>query len=180
MRSISRRPSRSKRQSSTFVALAENSAKLVPRPSQVAPSGCGAPAATRLLARGNEKERSKGWDDNVKLRAMACHNCGYATGVPDIAASISPGVGSEDFAPRAGDWHAHAVIVDALRGVIDDDDDALVRFLALAQPGECRVAGIVGHQPFEARCIAVERVECRRVAVKAVQVAHQPLHPGVL
>jgi len=27
-----------------LVALAENSAKFVPRPSQVAPSGCGAPA----------------------------------------------------------------------------------------------------------------------------------------
>jgi len=40
-RSVSRRPSGSKKQSSTVVACAENSAKLTPFPSQLAPSGNG-------------------------------------------------------------------------------------------------------------------------------------------
>src|SRR5437764_5721229 len=47
MRSISRRPCSSKRHSSTLVAVAENSAKFTPSPSQVAPSGWGRPSAIR-------------------------------------------------------------------------------------------------------------------------------------
>src|SRR5689334_6316959 len=38
----------SKRQSSTFVAFSENSAKFTPMPSQVAPSGSGWPGQTRI------------------------------------------------------------------------------------------------------------------------------------
>src|SRR6478609_7716956 len=131
MRSISRRPSRSKRQSSTFVALAEKRAKLVPRPSQVAPSGCGAPAATWLLARGNEKDRSKGWDNNVELRAMACHKRGDRTGVPHIAASIKRRIGIERLAPGAGERHAQSVVGQHLWREIDNHDAAFVRPFAL-------------------------------------------------
>src|SRR4051795_11410149 len=40
----------SNRQSSTFVALAENRAKFTPRPSHVAPKGKGRPSWTRCLA----------------------------------------------------------------------------------------------------------------------------------
>jgi len=47
MRSVSRSPQLSNRQSSTFVAWAENSEKLVPRPSQLAPRGCGKPSLIR-------------------------------------------------------------------------------------------------------------------------------------
>ncbi|CAI8897495.1 hypothetical protein EMIT0P228_20460 [Pseudomonas brassicacearum] len=47
MRSSSTSPASSKMHSSTLVALAENSAKLTPRPSQVAPSGKGSPSRIR-------------------------------------------------------------------------------------------------------------------------------------
>ena len=50
--SVSRRPWASNRHSSTLVALAENSAKLTPAPSQVAPSGCGDPGSTRSFVMG--------------------------------------------------------------------------------------------------------------------------------
>src|SRR5258708_19749174 len=59
MRSSSRRPWLSNRQSSTFCALVENSAKLVPCPSQLAPSGWGAPAESRALAVRDEKNGGK-------------------------------------------------------------------------------------------------------------------------
>src|ERR1700754_3662773 len=103
MRSVSRRASRSNRHSSTLAACAENSAKFVPRPSQVAPSGCGDPAEVCPLDLRNEKDGSKGWDDNVKLRAIACHNCGDRSLVPDIAAAICGGVRIEYFAPASGE-----------------------------------------------------------------------------
>src|SRR3954452_9145507 len=48
MRSISFSPLESKIQTSIFVALAENSAKLVPLPSHVAPKGYGRPSLTRI------------------------------------------------------------------------------------------------------------------------------------
>src|SRR6266480_6714328 len=50
MRAASRAPLLSNRQSSTRVADAENSAKLTPSPSQVAPSGCGSPSRMRRSA----------------------------------------------------------------------------------------------------------------------------------
>src|SRR5262245_5681307 len=133
MRSVSRLPSRLNRHSSTFVALAENSAKFVPRPSQVAPSGCGEPAETWLLLDlRNEKDGSKGWDNNVKLRTVTRHNGGYRPGVPDIASAIRCGIGVEDFAPLAGERHAHAVVVQHLRREIHHRHTALARGVSLA------------------------------------------------
>src|SRR5947209_5373286 len=55
-------PSMSKMQSSTFVALAEKSAKLTPIPSHVAPSGNGWPSRMRLLTRGPDRIRDGGTD----------------------------------------------------------------------------------------------------------------------
>src|SRR5579884_1151510 len=103
MRSVSRRPSRSKRHSSTFSALAENSAKLVPPPSQVAPSGNGAPAETCPLDLRNEVEGGEGWDNNMQLRAVAGHKRGHASHVPDVAAAVDRGIGVEHLAPIAGE-----------------------------------------------------------------------------
>src|SRR6187397_3404009 len=125
MRSSSRLPWLSNRQSSTFVALAENSAKLVPRPSHVAPSGCGEPAETCPLDLRNEKDGSKGWDNKAELRGVACHNSRYGTSVPDIAAAINCGIGIEHFAPCAGEGHAHAIIAQHLRREIDNHNTAL-------------------------------------------------------
>src|SRR5450755_833827 len=50
MRSTSRVPVESNRQSSTLVAWAEKSAKFVPRPSHLAPSGKGKPSQTVVRA----------------------------------------------------------------------------------------------------------------------------------
>src|SRR6202035_5571587 len=49
MRSSSRSPFSSNRQTATFVAWAENRAKFVPLPSQVAPPGNGAPSRILIL-----------------------------------------------------------------------------------------------------------------------------------
>src|SRR5947208_16028196 len=109
MRSVSLLPVGSNRQSSTFTAVLENSAKFVPRPSQVAPSGCGEPAAIRRSDFRNEIDGSKRWKDKVQLRAFGCHNSRHCASVPSIAASIMSGVGVEHLAPIAGERHADAV-----------------------------------------------------------------------
>src|SRR5580700_10927200 len=101
MRSSSRRPWLSNRQSSTFCALAENSAKLVPRPSQAAPSGWGAPAESRMLALRDEKDGGKRRNDKADLGNTAIVQRPYCAGVPDIAAAVDRGVGVEDLAPGA-------------------------------------------------------------------------------
>src|SRR5438874_12170250 len=99
MRSISRRPRRSNRQSSTFSACAENSAKLVPRPSQVAPSGCGDPGERRTLALPDEKNCSKGRNNKADLGNRALAQCVDDAGVPHVAAAIECGIGVEHLAP---------------------------------------------------------------------------------
>src|SRR3954468_24846147 len=53
MRSVWRLPGRSNRHRSTPVACAENRAKLTPLPSQVAPSGTGAPSSMRIMGPGS-------------------------------------------------------------------------------------------------------------------------------
>src|SRR5207248_8622953 len=102
MRSISRRPWLSNRQSSTFSAFAENSAKFVPRPSQVAPRGCGAPAEIRALEFGNEKNRSKRWNDKADLGHGSPLQRAHAAAVPQIGAAIEGRVGVEHLAPETG------------------------------------------------------------------------------
>src|SRR5437899_9790646 len=101
MRSISRRPWLSNKQSSTFSAFAENSAKLLPRPSHVAPNGCGAPAEIRTLPRGNEKNCSKGRNNKADLGNFALVQRPDRARVPDIAAAVVRGIGVEDLAPSA-------------------------------------------------------------------------------
>src|SRR5215813_2070115 len=101
MRSSSRLPWLSKRQSSTLLAFCENSAKLVPRPSQVAPKGWGAPAESRLLVLGNEKNRSKRWNDKADLGNSPLLQRANASGVPHIAAAIDGCVSVQRFAPKA-------------------------------------------------------------------------------
>src|SRR6267142_5476045 len=93
--SSSRRPWLSNRQSSTLVALAEKSAKFVPRPSQVAPSGCGDPAESRALALGDEKNCSKRWNDKADLGDGSLLQRIHASAVPHIVATIDVGIGVE-------------------------------------------------------------------------------------
>src|SRR5215467_11299511 len=101
MRSISRRPWLSNRQSSTRSALAENSAKFVPRPSQVAPSGCGAPAESRMLALRDEEDRSKRWNYKAERGNFCPLQRRDGTAVPHIAAAVDVRTGVEDLAPDA-------------------------------------------------------------------------------
>jgi hypothetical protein len=88
-RSVSRFPSRSNRHNSTLVALAEKRAKFVPRPSQVAPRGFGEPAEILpLLDLRNEKDCSKGWDNNAKLRAVTVTTVNTAPAFPTLLPSL--------------------------------------------------------------------------------------------
>src|ERR1700739_814631 len=67
MRSISCPPVWSKRHTSTLVALAENSEKLTPLPSQLAPIGIGTPSRTEL-------------DDLATIRSPSCADKQTRTG----------------------------------------------------------------------------------------------------
>src|SRR5690242_21345190 len=180
MRSVSRRPPRSNRHNSTLVALAENNAKFVPRPSHVEPSGCGEPAEMWPL-RGlrNEKDGSKGWDNNMKLRAITRHNGRYLSGVPHIASPVDGRIGIENFPPSTGKGHAHAIVAQHLRCEIHHHDTTFVSFARLAEPGEGAVVGVVGDEPFEAAGVAIKRVQRRQVAIEPVEVADQTLNAGM-
>src|SRR5919201_1210659 len=101
MRSISRRPWLSNRQSSTFSAFAENSAKFVPRPSQVAPNGCGAPAEIRTLPLRNEKNCCKGRNNKADLGDCALVQRPDRARVPDVGSAVHRGIGVEDLPPNA-------------------------------------------------------------------------------
>src|SRR5262245_53161676 len=100
MRSISRRPWLSNRQSSTFSAFAENRAKLVPRPSQVAPKGCGAPTESRTLSLRNEKNCSEGRNNKAHLGDCALVHRPDRARVTDISAAVQRGIGIEDLTPN--------------------------------------------------------------------------------
>src|SRR5712675_2259354 len=149
MRSISRGPWRSNRQSSTFSALAENSAKFVPRPSHVAPSGCGAPAESRALPLRDEKNCCQGRNNKADLGNHAFVQRVDRPAVPDIAAAIKCGVGVEDLAPAPREWNFDPVVAVDLRREIDRHQAALVRLASLAQPGEYAPVGVVHDQPLE-------------------------------
>src|SRR5215831_8350994 len=109
MRSSSRRPWLSNRQSSIFWAWAEKIAKLVPRPSQVAPRGCGDPADSRVLALGNEKNCSKRWNDKADLGDGSLLQRAHAPAVPHVVATIDLRIGIEHLAPEAREGHPDAV-----------------------------------------------------------------------
>src|SRR5438045_9045840 len=110
MRSISRRPRRSNRQSSTFSACAENSAKLVPRPSQVAPSGCGAPGESRTLALRDEKNCSKGRNNKADLGNRGFVQCVDGAGIAHVAAAIERGIAVQHLAPASGERDLDAIV----------------------------------------------------------------------
>src|SRR5512142_1348110 len=107
-------PLRSKRQSSTFSACAENSAKLTPPPSQVAPSGDGRPGQTRLrvavIARtalrglGREHHRAqRGQRQIQRVRLVAPGEAlrHETTAIAHIAAAIKLRIRIEDLPPPA-------------------------------------------------------------------------------
>src|SRR5262249_42970348 len=121
MRSSSRRPWVSNRQSSIFSALAENSAKLVPHPSQLAPRRVGVPAERRIQsAFGYEEDRSQRRNGEIKFMAIALQ-CLDAAGVADVTAAVVGRIRIERFAPNAAEGHADAIIVIDIGREIRDD-----------------------------------------------------------
>src|SRR6201988_814751 len=111
MRSSSRRPWPSNRQSSTLSALAENSAKVVPLPSQLAPRRDGVPADRRIQsAFGYEEDRSQRRNGEIKFVTIALQRLDTA-GVADVGAAIVGRVRIQCLAPFAAEGYPHAIIV---------------------------------------------------------------------
>src|SRR5215468_1501190 len=149
MRSSSRRPWVSNRQSSTFSAFAENRAKLVPRPSQLAPRRDGVPAERRIQsAFGYEEDRSQRRNGEIKFVTIGLQRLDQA-GVSDIAAAIVGRVGIEYLAPLPAERHPDAIIVIDARRKIHDDHATRAFTKSLALPGEHVAMSIVHDQPFE-------------------------------
>src|SRR5262245_14366800 len=180
MRSRSRRPWLSNRQSSTLLALAENSAKFVPRPSQVAPSGCGAPAESRALALGNEKNCSKRWNDKADLGDGSLLQRIHAPAVPHIVATVDVRIRIEHLAPEACEGHPNAVVAVDFRREIHHHEAPVMHIAPLAQPGKYAAVAIMHDQPLEPRRLTVELGKCRDVAVEVIEVAHQRLDASML
>src|ERR1700731_257443 len=179
MRSTSRRPCRSNRQSSTFSALAENSAKFVPRPSQVDPKGCGSPAVSRMLRLGDETKRSKGRNNKAELGDCARVQRAPRAPVPDIGAAVGLGIGIEDLTPSPGKGHLDAVVAMHLGREIHDHEAALMGVAPLAQPGKHAAISVMHDQPFKPRRLAVELMQGRHRPVQAVEIADQALDAGM-
>src|SRR5260370_1323178 len=124
MRSTSRRPVASKRQSSTLVACAEKSAKLTPSPSQVAPSGCGRPSRIRVLDSAMQPARVYRATSPASSRYRRTPGCSRP-GPPPPATRVAPAV------PRAAasrvEKHSLEVAVavepEAVQHVAREDDE---------------------------------------------------------
>src|SRR6266566_8083464 len=175
MRSISRRPWLSNRQSSTFSAFAENSAKFVPRPSQVAPNGCGAPAEIRTLPLRNEKNCRKGRNNKADLG-----NCAFVqrldrARVPDIAAAVERGIAVEDLTPSPRERNLDAVVAVDLGGEVHHHQATLVRLASFSQPREHAAFGVMHDQPLEPGILRIEVVQSRYRPVKTIEIADQSL-----
>src|SRR3954471_11232873 len=93
MRLTSRAPFWSNRQSSTFWAWAENSAKLVPRPSWVAPRRDGEPSESRMSALRHQEDGGQRRNDEAELRSVATVDGRHEPAVADVAAAIEPRIG---------------------------------------------------------------------------------------
>src|SRR5215467_8950572 len=179
MRSSSRRPCRSNRQSSTLVALAENNAKFVPRPSQVAPRGCGLPAETRTLSFRDQENCCKRRSNKRDLGDGAVLQRLHPSGVPDIAAAIDGGIGVQDLAPGACKRHLNAVVSVDLRREIDNNHTIVPFPGSFAQPRKDAAVGVVRHQPLETVAVAVAFVKCWQFSVDRIEIANERANAGV-
>src|SRR5215510_2815684 len=149
-RSSSRRPWGSNRHSSTRLALAENKAKLVPRPSHVAPRGYGRPAVTRIhLKLRNEKERGQRRKGEANLEIVAMLDCRNHARIADIAAAVDCGVGIQRLAPIAAERNPYAIIVAHLGREVHDNEAARPAVAPLAHPRERALLPVVHDYPFE-------------------------------
>src|SRR5687768_957567 len=136
MRSVSRLPFGSNRQSSTFSAWAEKRAKLTPPPSQVAPRGWGRPGSRRtkamdvegLLPGMLENCRGERWQGQRDRCRTPLPRRGFrvdGAGIADIGAAVDAGVGIEPLFPPAGARQSDLVAVADHRREIRHDEDGL-------------------------------------------------------
>src|SRR6266404_9197442 len=176
MRSISRRPWLSNKQSSTFSAFAENSAKLLPRPSHVAPNGCGAPAEIRTLPLRNKKNCRKGRNNKADLGNCAPVQRPHRARVPDIAAAVERGIAVEYLAPGPRKWNLDAVIAIDLGGEVHHHQATLVRLVSFPQPREHAAFGVVHDEPLKPGILAIAFVQSRYRPIKTIEIADQSLH----
>src|SRR4051812_12884929 len=179
MRSSSRRPWLSNRHNSTFCALAENSAKLVPLPSQHAPRRDELPAVNRMgSAFRNEKYRCQGRDGEIEFWRGAFDRLDFA-GIPHIAATVMRGIGIESLTPFAGERHAHATIIIHVWRKIHDDEASCARIATLADPGEHVVVGIIGDDPLETGRVAIQLMQRGDGAIEPIEIADQAVDAGM-
>src|SRR5882757_1703468 len=129
-------------------ACAENTAKLVPRPSQVAPSGYGEPGDNRSgygamnLRLGPEHdggERRKRQLERLLLPVRRAANGVDRAFVPRVATAIEARVRIGDLAPGPGMRHADAVVMAWHRRHVADDQNRRAAFRSKAQIGEHRI-----------------------------------------
>src|SRR5688500_6465702 len=142
IRSVSRLPSLSNRHNSTLVALAENSAKFVPRPSQVAPSVSGAALKGARSEPRNEIDGSKRSEDKTKLRSAWRHNGVSLPTVPDVAATVVRSICIKNLAPWPGKRHPNVIVAAHLRREIDRHQTAIFGIFRFAKPREDAVVGV--------------------------------------
>ena len=151
-------------------------AKFVPRPSQVAPSGYGAPPKSHALLLRDEKNCSKGRNNKADLGDHAFVQRTDGAAVPDIGAAVAVGIGIENLAPNSGEWNLDPVIPIDLGREIDHHQAALARLASLTQPSKNTALGVMHDQPLESGAVAVELVQCRQSPVEMVEVADQSLN----
>src|SRR6185312_12344687 len=121
MRSSSRRPCRSNRQSSIFSALAEKRAKFVPRPSGLAPRTCGDPSNTCISNLRNKDDAAEWRQRQPQLAAGINRLCRDNAGVADICSTVDAGVAVENFAPLPCARNLDAVVAAYFRREIEHD-----------------------------------------------------------
>src|SRR5215207_9081893 len=121
MRSSSRRPWPSNRHNSTFSALAENSAKFVPLPSQLAPRREDVPPLSRILSFRHEEDGSQRRDREIEFGYQPFRRPDLSD-IPDIGAAIVRGVGIQHLTPLSGEGHSDPIIViDVWREIHDNE-----------------------------------------------------------
>src|SRR6202034_1308213 len=100
--------------------------------------------------------------------------------VAGVAAAVVPRITVETLLPVAATRSADAEVIARHRREVADDQHHVARVVAFAQEGESARLGVVAVNPFEAIGGKVPLVECRRVAIEAVQVLDPTPHAGVM
>ena len=99
-----------------------------------------------------------------------------AAEIAHARAAIERGIGVEPLPPAARGGQADPVALARHRREVADHQHRRRAGLAVAQPGEHGVLGVVGLDPREAAAVAVALMQGRQLAIDPVQVLDQQLH----